>query len=443
MHITQRGPTGGVAHGTVGLLKQAIAMVGSGAKGLDWFEFGPEDFFPGNCWSAIGMHEANHSTFVYIAEASRMIAEVEDLLIDGAMPTSQVAILFPRSSFLWDEASGGVYGGVGPHGTEDPGATAMDYMAVMTGLFRAIQQVSNVQVDFIDEDSLTAKDLAPFKALILTEPDVPAEGLSAVASWVEAGGHLMTVAGAGVSDRYDKPSVVLRAVTGVQEVARPPCPPYRPRLPGAPPAPPCRAMINLASHLPIVANGTGDLGPITAFGGLSKVTAQDSGVKTLAKFKDGSPAILRKATAGKGSATHFTYMPCTHFNEIDPFRPVIHYNNVTNFTDGSLPYIMRFLGDAGVAPRVKVSVLQVETPLIVSADGAVLSLLNWRETAVTNMDVSVRLDFQVGRVTAVRAMHPENAELQFTSAVASSGEFVTNFTVAVLEHTDFVMLHKK
>ena len=41
-YITPRGPTGGVAHGTVGLLKQAIALVGSGAKGLDWFEFGPE-----------------------------------------------------------------------------------------------------------------------------------------------------------------------------------------------------------------------------------------------------------------------------------------------------------------------------------------------------------------------------------------------------------------
>ena len=108
-----------------------------------------------------------------------------------------------------------------------------------------------------------------------------------------------------------------------------------------------------------------------------------------------------------------------------------------------IPYIMRFLGDAGVAPRVKVSVLQVETPLIVSADGAVLSLLNWRESVVTGLEVSVRLGFQVGSVTAVRAMHPENAELQFTSAVASSGEFVTNFTVAVLEHTDFVMLHKK
>jgi hypothetical protein len=391
------------------------------------------------------MHEANHSTFVYIAEASRMIAEVEDLLIDGAMPTSEVAIVYPRSSFLWDEASGGIYGPVGPHGTEDPGATAMDYMATLAGLFRAIQQVSNVQVDFIDEDSLNAKDLAPFKALILTEPDVPAEGLSAVTSWVKAGGHLMTVAGAGMSDRYDKPSAVLRAVTGVQESARPPCPPFHPRAPGAPLGSPCRAMIDLASRLLPVANGTGDLGPIAAFGGLSKVTAQDSGVHVLAKFEDGEPAIMRNAAAGgKGSATHFAYMPCIHFNEIDPYRPEIHYNNVTNYTDGSLPYIMRFLGDAGVDPRAKVSVMQVETPLIVSADGAVLSLLNWRESAVTDMDVSVRVGFEVGRVTAVRAMQAQNTELQFTStAAAAAGEYFANFSVAVLEHSDFVMLHKK
>ena len=34
-YIVPRGPTGGVAHGTVGLLKKAIALVGSGASGLE------------------------------------------------------------------------------------------------------------------------------------------------------------------------------------------------------------------------------------------------------------------------------------------------------------------------------------------------------------------------------------------------------------------------
>ena len=115
-----------------------------------------------------------------------MIAVVEDLLFEGAVPPSDLAILFPRSSFLWDVASGG--NDLGPRRTEDSGQWTMDYLAAVVGLFRAIQQVSNIQVDFIDEDSLNAKDLAGFKALILTEPDVPQEGLHAVADWVEGGG---------------------------------------------------------------------------------------------------------------------------------------------------------------------------------------------------------------------------------------------------------------
>ena len=96
---------------------------------------------------------------------SRMIAEVEDILAAGTMPVSQVAVLYPRSAWLWDNASGGVYGPVGPHGTEDQGATAMDYMAVIAGLFRVIQQQNNIQIDLIDEDSLTAEVLAHYSAL--------------------------------------------------------------------------------------------------------------------------------------------------------------------------------------------------------------------------------------------------------------------------------------
>ena len=273
-YIVPRGPTGTVNHGTVALLKKALALVGAGAKGFDWFEFGPEPLFPGNCWSAIGMQENNHSLFHWIGEASRMIADAEDLLFPGAMPTADVAILFPRSSWLWDNASqmtgscttdnkgkpvcdhlgpkcvatidlfcsteaGGPAGmcadclaawpakleqadcpkdkatgafdstllsyceGLGPAGpfnNEDQGSGTMDYQAQVYALFRSLQQDSNIQVDLIDEDQLTAGGLAPFKALILTEPDIPTEGQTEVAKWVKsAGGHLLTVTGAGES----------------------------------------------------------------------------------------------------------------------------------------------------------------------------------------------------------------------------------------------------
>ena len=41
-YIVPRGPTGTLNHGTPALLKKALTLVGIGAKGLSWFEFGPE-----------------------------------------------------------------------------------------------------------------------------------------------------------------------------------------------------------------------------------------------------------------------------------------------------------------------------------------------------------------------------------------------------------------
>ena len=135
-YIVPRGPTGGETHGSVGLLKKALSLIGNGGKGIIWFEFGPEPNFPGkhehrvnslvtlellllncflqkkclifmkllaslpccyagNCWSAIAMREyrehGTSSMFKYIAEASRLIAGAEDILFPGAMATAQVA----------------------------------------------------------------------------------------------------------------------------------------------------------------------------------------------------------------------------------------------------------------------------------------------------------------------------------------------------------------
>ena len=112
--------------------------------------------------------------------------------------------------------------------------------------------------------------------------------------------------------------------------------------------------------------------------------------------------------------------------------------------------MLHFLAKAGVRPRVQLSnvaqvgaPIQVETPLIVSTDGAVLTLLNWRENPIEGMNASVELDFDIHKVTAVRAMATANEDLNFTSAARADGTFVVKFRVARLEHSDFVKLLKK
>ena len=219
-----------------------------------------------------------------------MIADAEDLLLAGKMLVSDVAILYPRSSWIWDNATSQTHKGgpgilppacvatvelycawaggrldmcstcidawpskiaeagcparpavleyctgisaSGPHGGEDQGSSDMDYMTAVYALFRQLQQVSNIAVEFVDEDDLTAAGssnsslflkrvilsflmalsltntqtdglglvetgLAQVKLLILTEPDIPTEGQTAIVKWMKGGGHVMTTTGAG------------------------------------------------------------------------------------------------------------------------------------------------------------------------------------------------------------------------------------------------------
>lgn len=258
---------------------------------------------------------------------------------------------------------------------------------------------------------------------------------------------MLTVAGAAAHDRYHKPSTQLAEATGIEE------------------APRHRLMIEEAAGLVPVANGTGDLGPFTAYGppahlklgtGLSTVTVRPgSGAVVTAKFTNGTAAIARNPAVGKGAVTHFAFIPCVHFNAIDPYKPQPHFDNITNFTDGSEKYVLRFLADAGVMPRVRLSFPtpglaasagqppQVETPLMVSDEGAVLTLLNWRESPVVGMEVTVVLDFDVESVTAIRAMTTANAELRFTSTPSAGGQNAVKFQVTLLEHSDFIKLSRK
>lgn len=108
-----------------------------------------------------------------------------------------------------------------------------------------------------------------------------------------------------------------------------------------------------------------------------------------------------------------------------------------NYTDGSLPYLLHVLNESGVVPRVAVSTTQVETLLLSSEAGSVLTLLNWNESPVDSLAVTVLLDHDVESVTAVWT----NSSLKFTST-KEGARFAIAFSM-VVEHCDFVTLPAK
>lgn len=308
----------------------------------------------------------------------------------------------------------------------------MGYQSIVYGLFRALAQHANIPVDFIDEDQLTDSALKPYSALIITEPDVPVEGQQAVLRWVKAGGGLLTASGAMANDRYNTPAALLSKATGVVEEPRK------------------RLMTHAASAVKAVATGSGTLGNLTAYGVAGRFTQTGPTTETLAHFSSGrdqthpsGPPMIVRSKVGAGAVTQFAFLPQAHYRFMDPYHPSPNFNSPTNFTDGSAPFLLQFARDH-VQPRVTVSAPLVEAPLLLSAGGAVLTLLNWHSQPITSLVVSVRLDFAVRSVESTTAV-PATAgsgtrPIPFHCAkVPGTQQFLVTFSLR-LDHGDFVLL---
>ena len=134
-----------------------------------------------------------------------------------------------------------------------------------------------------------------------------------------------------------------------------------------------------------------------------------------------------------------------HFPGIDPFAAAPGYNDPDgNYSDGTRPYVESFLAAAGVRRRVELSVEHIEAPLLSSAAGTVVTLLNWgKPVAGSDLSLSVLLDHDV---SSVRVVNCSAAELPFHSVPSSPEQFRVNFTLGpgvVLYHGDFVLLTAK
>ena len=152
-----------------GIVQKILSIVGNGGKAIKYFVFGPEYNFPGNCYSERAVVLAK------MAEAHRMIGAAEDVLWPGKPPQSEVAILMPRSSLVWDAKEIAIPKQIQDATNNDLNRAAVDYMAEVFDLYLALQH-ANIPAAFLDEDDLTAEGLKPYKVLYVTEPNIPEEG---------------------------------------------------------------------------------------------------------------------------------------------------------------------------------------------------------------------------------------------------------------------------
>ena len=349
-----------------GILQKILTLIGSGGKAIEYFTFGPEYNFPGNCYSE------NAKVLPKMAEAHQMIAAAEPLLWPGRRPRPSIAILMPRSAQPWDA------NGISDATNASLNRGTVDYMAETFDLYLALQH-ANLPVDFVDEDNLTAEKLNRYRVLYVTEPNLPAEGQRGVVQWVHQGGVLVTVTGAGARDRYNEPSDGLAGGMGIGEKQRVPLP-----------IPHVRA-------LKVVANGTGAQGAFSALGIRGELTTTN-GLTIEAQFEDGAPAVVRRAVE-HGQVVHFTWLPgiayvCSSTGTKDGL-PV-------GWSESLRRWITWPVTLAGVSGPVRVDRPFIETPLLVSDRGAVVTLLNWSGEPVADLGVTVQLTAPVHSVESVK-----------------------------------------
>ncbi|MHB9110252.1 MAG: beta-galactosidase trimerization domain-containing protein [Armatimonadota bacterium] len=357
-----------------GIVQKILTIIGQGGKGLKYFVFGPEYAFPSNCYSE------NIKVLPQMAEAHRMIGAAEELLWPGRTPRPQVAILSPRSAQMWDCKNVPIPNDIIYDATNtNLNGRTVDYMAEVYDLYVALQH-ANIPTDLVEEEDLNPAHLAPYKVLYVTEPNIPAEFQQGLLKWVQGGGTLVMVSGAGAYDRYNDPCDILAKGVGITEVPRE-------RM----------TILNLGA-VKEAGKGTYHGKAFTIYGPSgSFVTPPADGI-ILATGADGAPAVIQR-TVGQGAVVYFAWMPG------------LSYVKSQNGTKDGLPagfseevrgLITHPTQLAKVTSRVTVNKPMIETPMLLSEKGAAVTLLNWTGEPQQKLTVYARVPFKAAKVQSVK-----------------------------------------
>ena len=391
-----------------GMAQKILALVGQGAKTIEFFTFGPEYYFPGNCYS----HKP--AVFKPLALGMGIVGRAEELLYPGRMRKPETAILMPQSAQLWDF-----------DGQDVPPGALMDatnpymyhrhmaYMSETYGIYQALQHMA-IPVQAIDEEACANGELAPYKVIYQTAPDLPEEAAEGLLRWVRDGGTLVMTAGSGLFDRYHQPMRLLVSAAGVE--------PDRAVRPGGGPN------NGMLLEGPTVSIGT-NTAPL--FGDWERLTLKGADVR--ATFADGAPLLTEKA-AKRGRILRFACFPGINYGRWGM--------KGTLFIESAMTAAWRELvtepvRNGGVTLPVIVDRPRIEAPALYSDRGVAVTLLNWTGVAQSNVTVVVRSEREPARVVSAR-----RGPLRASIKAVQDGPFAFEATTTVdLAGVDVLSVH--
>lgn len=166
------------------------SVFGKGVKAVDLYRYGPAYSSPDN-WSD------NLPQAAGVAKYLRQLDAAEDVLGDAQPRQAQTAILWSASNDIWRETD----------------ATLYDQQLIYLAL-----QHRQIPVDFVDEFSMESGGLKSYKVAYMNSDFMRTAAQKAVLKWVEEGGCLWLDASAGTGDEYGQPAELFHQALGFKDI---------------------------------------------------------------------------------------------------------------------------------------------------------------------------------------------------------------------------------
>ncbi|HOJ30638.1 MAG TPA: beta-galactosidase trimerization domain-containing protein [bacterium] len=307
-----------------------------------------------------------------IKKVSYILGKVEDDIINSTLVPAKVAIGWSSSTDIWDLA-------LKPENSRLCGNCV--YPQERQNLYLILRHLQ-YPVDILSEEDLMEGYLKNYDVFILVADHLKPAAAQALKNWVQQGGTLISVAGGGLFDNYNKPLNTLMEVFGItdaklqKEVLA-----LRPKL----------ELVHAKPLDSVVFNNINN--KVIGFDiyGYRQSFQAGSG-RILATYKNGEPACIENQY-GKGKAIIMGFLPGpTYFKPAMPIKPYgrggideLQGFVPASFTD-EIPAVFRYFLSGVKSPAVCNEPL-VETILRKSDTGYVLFLINYTGKNLKNVKV--------------------------------------------------------
>jgi len=326
------------------------SALGHGMQIVNLFEFRPVQV------AYTENHVTHIPTYEQVLKSYRELGRFENIIQSGRPRAGKVGLWFSEAADIWGDNEG-------------------SFAAAKRTLYTAIRH-AEAPLDFLVEEDALNGTLDQYEVLYLCDRHVSRKASHKIAEWVKSGGTLFATAGAGMFDETHTRNLILENLSGVAQTNL--------QQPESSLVEMVKQDLPFVDPINEVQYGGGKL---RTFGAESRlVLSESTSAKVLGSFPDGAAALVQNP-AGKGTVYTCAFLPgLSYFDGATPKIPVdrsssedalVHFLPTT-FNIPAQQVIQLPLQN--LKRPIRASVPLVETSIVDSPKGTVITVTNWTRT---------------------------------------------------------------